>query len=247
MLSILYEDIPNIDEWEIDEVDNILSRLLGHEPIQYITGLAPFYGHLFEVDRHVLIPRPETEELVYAVEKFIRKHGYIQPRIIDIGTGSGCIPITLSSLFVQAKILGVDISEAALELALKNNRKMSAEVNFHCIDFLDKDQWIALGDFDIIVSNPPYIPDSEKSLMAANVLDYEPHLALFVEDQDPLIFYNKIFQFAQTQSGNIAIFLECNEYNAMDVESIFSTSYRTEIIKDMQGKNRILKAFRVED
>jgi release factor glutamine methyltransferase len=242
MTSILFEDIPNIESIPKNEIDSIIHRIVSGEPIQYVTGLAPFYGYFFGVDKNVLIPRPETEELVYTIEKYIKKEGLESCKILDIGTGSGCIPIVLSLLFPKAEIIGLDISEQALELARKNNLKLNANVDLVELDILDESNWDSLGDFDIIISNPPYIPEKEKQLMHTNVLDYEPHLALFVEDSDPYIFYKKILLFADETSKKASVFLECNEFNAEDVAQIYSTSYKTSVIKDLQGKNRIVQA-----
>lgn len=242
LVSILFEDIADLNALPKEDIDRIISRVLEGEPIQYITRLAPFYGYFFKVDNNVLIPRPETEELVFAVEKYMKKHGLESARIMDIGTGSGCIPITVNKLFPEAKVVGVDVSEKALLVAKTNNLKLEANVSFLQMDFLDERLWGDLGDFDIIISNPPYIPNNEKTLMSGNVLDYEPHLALFVENDDPLIFYKKVLQFALGQTNDIAIFLECNEFNASEVAILFESLFDTEIIKDLQGKDRIVKA-----
>jgi release factor glutamine methyltransferase len=140
----------------------------------------------------------------------------------------------------------VDISEGALKVARENNEKLGGKVTFHKVDILDNAEWHQIsGTFDIIVSNPPYIPNSEKTLMSANVLDNEPHLALFVEDDDPLIFYNKIHELAKSKlQKDGVIFLECNEFNAQEVKQIYSESYDAEVINDMQGKERIVIAKR---
>jgi len=175
LVSILFEDIADLDKKSKEDLDNIIDRILKGEPIQYVTGQAPFYGYFFNVDKSVLIPRPETEELVFTVEKFIKKHVLTSSRIIDIGTGSGCIPITISKLFPEAKVVGLDLSESALLVANSNSKKLESNVSFLKRDFLDDKQWSELGDFDIIISNPPYIPNSEKELMSDNVLNYEPH------------------------------------------------------------------------
>jgi len=240
--KILFEDIPNIDVLPRDEIDEIIRRVFNDEPVQYITGVAPFYGYFFQVDNSVLIPRPETEELVYTVEKYIKHQNLKSPRILDIGTGSGCIPITLNKLFPDSKVTGIDVSDKAIKVAVSNNTKLESNVTFQMINFLDERDWKDLGAFDIILSNPPYIPHSEKELMTPNVLDNEPHLALFVENDDPLIFYRKIFEFAARQSKDLAIFLECNEYNAKEVALLFGQTYNSEIIKDLQGKDRIVVA-----
>lgn len=242
LLSILLEDMPEIKAFSKLEMDAIAHRIIKGEPIQYVTGVAPFYGYFFKVDTSVLIPRPETEELVYCVEKFIKKQGLEQCRILDIGTGSGCIPITLSKLFPKAEIFGLDISESALALARSNNLKMGTNVNFLSLNILNESEWEELLDFDVIISNPPYIPIREKDLMKENVLDYEPHLALFVENEDEFIFYKKIHDLTVNKIKNAAVFLECNEFNAQQVASIFDKSHRTQVIKDLQQKDRIVVA-----
>ncbi len=244
IMSILYEDIPNIDTLSKEEIDKIINRIINGEPTQYVTGLAPFYGYFFNVDKNVLIPRPETEELVYTVEKYIKQKGFVSPSILDIGTGSGCIPISINKIFPTARVTGLDVSTGALKIANMNNTNLKTKVAFRNIDFLEEALWDEIGQFDIIISNPPYIPKNEKALMTAIVLDNEPHLALFVEDSDPLLFYRKIFQFVLGQSEDTAIFLECNEFNALEVVSLFRQSFESEIIKDLQGKDRIVKAIR---
>lgn len=240
--KILFEDIQSIDTFSKEEIDNIINRIINHEPIQYITGVAPFYGFFFHVDKNVLIPRPETEELVYTIEKYIKRQGNLAPKILDIGTGSGCIPITINKLFPKAIVVGIDLSEDALNIARANNDRLKTRVTFKRCDFLEETSWVDLGEFDIIISNPPYIPHREKNAMTSNVLDYEPHLALFVEDDDPLIFYRKIFEFGERHANDVAIFLECNEYNAGEVLSLFEATYHAQIIKDLQGKDRIVAA-----
>jgi len=213
-------------------------------PIQYITGVAPFYGYFFNADKNVLIPRPETEELVYIINEYIRKRDLGYSDILEIGSGSGCIPITLNLLNPNTNIVSIDISKDALRVSRSNNEKLGSNVEFRTVDILDKGKWSELpGKFDVIVSNPPYIPVREKGLMSANVLDNEPHLALFVSDDDPLIFYNQIFEYGKLHlKEDGAIFLECNENNAQEVKSIYTEAYETEIITDMQGKDRMLVA-----
>ena len=241
---ILMEDVSEIKTFTVEELKLLVKRIRDDEPIQYITGIAPFYGFFFQVDPRVLIPRPETEELVYEVEKYIRKHGIEKGKVLDVGTGSGCIPITLSKLFQNLTVNGIDVSQDSLEVATLNNKKLDAKVDFKQVDFLDKNHWEGLNTFDIIVSNPPYIPKEESTLMKKNVLDHEPHLALFVENEDPLVFYRCIRDFALTMPHDVAVFLECNEYNASEVGALYALSFTTEIIKDLQGKDRIVKAIR---
>ena len=242
LISILIEDIPGLSELNESKLDEISNRLISGEPVQYVTGIAPFYGYFFEVSSAVLIPRPETEELVYCIEKFIKKNSLRSACILDVGTGSGCIPITLSMLFPAAKVQGVDVSEDALKVARSNNKKLGANVEFLVKDFLLDTAFDEADLPDILVSNPPYIPHHEKGLLGKNVLDHEPHLALFVENDDPLIFYRKICEFALSLNKPIAVFLECNEYNAQEVETLYKSDFDVELIKDLQGKDRIVKA-----
>jgi release factor glutamine methyltransferase len=242
-IRVFSEDMPLLLVAPESAWISITKRLINQEPIQYITGIAPFYGYFFQVNPSVLIPRPETEELVYLIHDYIKKNKLDAPRILDIGSGSGCIPITLNLLNVDSEILSVDISEEAIKVAISNNSKLGGTVVFEKLDILDENQWNRLGEFDIIVSNPPYIPNQEKSLMSSNVLDHEPHIALFVEDDNPFIFYKKIHDFAERYLKNEgAIFLECNEYNAQEVKSIYESQYVTEIVNDMQGKERMVVA-----
>ncbi len=245
VVAILLEDIPNIASLPKEEVDALIDRISKGEPSQYVTGVAPFYGYFFKVDKNVLIPRVETEELVYSVEKYIKKNNLEHSNVLDIGTGSGCIPITLKKLFPKLNVVGLDVSEGALSIAEENNNKLKTSVDFQNVDFLDEGKWDALGQFDIIISNPPYIPQNEQSLMSSNVLDHEPHVALFVENENPLLFYNEIFRFAEKQSSDkLAIFLECNEFNASEVQAVFEQDYKTQLIQDLQGKDRIIQAIR---
>lgn len=244
LLRILEEDIPNLSEYDKSSVDQIIDRLVSDEPVQYVTEVAPFYGYFYNVSPAVLIPRPETEELVYAIVLYIKEKG-LSPKVLDIGSGSGCIPITLDKEVESALITSIDISNEALEVARSNNTKLKAKVKFELINFLDEDSWESLENYDIIVSNPPYIPEKERSLMSSNVLDHEPGLALFVSNEDPLIFYRKIYEYAlRYLNEGGAVFLECNEYNATEVVKMYQKSYDCELIKDMQGKERILKAIK---
>jgi len=242
--KILSEDLP-LDAYSKIQLDELLVRVNSKEPIQYITGVASFYGRFFDVDNNVLIPRAETEELVYYALKYLRKMKCENPRVIDIGTGSGCIPITIKKEFGRASVMAVDISKGALEMAKKNAKKLEANVTFELIDFLDSESIFDDQCFDVILSNPPYIPEKESTLMSDNVLDHEPHLALFVKDHEPLVFYKKLFEFAKEHlSENGAVFMECNEYNASEVKELFAQSFDSSIIQDMQGKDRIVKAFK---
>lgn len=241
LIRILTEDYPNIESLSIAQSKSIFDRLCQDEPIQYITGVAAFYGRFFDVNEHVLIPRPETEELVYEAIQSIKQ--YNEPSVLDIGTGSGIVPITIALECQSSLVSAIDISLDALRVAQNNATKLNADINFYELDFLKNEKWSHLKRYDFIISNPPYIPYKEKSLMHKNVLDYEPHLALFVEDHDPLIFYSQIYKFSlEHLNEGGSIFMECNEYNAQDVVALFAPTYEVSIIKDMQGRDRIIKA-----
>lgn len=218
------------------------SQLLQGKPLQYVLEEA-WFAHLpFYVNQWVLIPRPETEELV----EWIRlENGNIMGlRVLDIGTGSGCIPIALKKQMPGASIISIDKSKEALEVATKNALELKAVIELKALDFLDQKQWEQLGEVDLIVSNPPYIMESEKPSMEAHVLDHEPSMALFVPDQDPLLFYRNIAQFGQTHlSINGTVYLEINQALGNEVSALFeSMGYYTELKQDMQGKDRMVKA-----
>jgi release factor glutamine methyltransferase len=225
-------------EFEIKNLNEIIERLNRHEPLQYVLGEAEFLGRKITVNPSVLIPRPETELLVYEVLKTKLK----APRILDIGTGSGCIAITLSLEISNSKVYAIDISQNSLDTAKINSKKLGADVPFLLNDFL-KDS-LSLDPVDLIVSNPPYIRNSEKSSMSSNVLNYEPHQALFVSDQDPLIFYKAIVSKSKTLlNGSGKVFVEINENFGNEVKEIFeSNGFEVKIIKDLDGKDRIVTA-----
>ncbi len=224
-----------------DAIQNKLQQLLQHKPIQYVLGEAWFYHFKLKVNEHVLIPRPETEELVEQLIKD-RKSKLTDPAILDIGTGSGCIPIAIKKNLPAAIITAIDISENALSLASENAALHHAKIQFTRLDFLDELQWPNLPMFDIIISNPPYIPVREKEKLAKNVTDYEPHLALFVPNKSPLIFYEKIVAFGKLHLlHNGRIYLETHEDYAADVASLFKPHYESvNVMKDMQGKERMV-------
>lgn len=222
-------------------LDQALERIDMDEPIQYVVEKAHFYGLEFYVNDNVLIPRPETEELVFEFLKFHKENISKPFEILDIGTGSGCIPITIKKNWDKANLTGIDVSEKALEVAKINAKQIEVQVQFLQLNFLEESNWEKLPKYDCIISNPPYIPHLEKDKMAANVLDFEPHLALFVDDETPLVFYRKIKTFAETHLNHKgSLFLECNEFNALNVASLFQLSFKVSILKDMQGKDRML-------
>lgn len=217
-----------------------LNRLLQHEPIQYIIGKAWFYNLSFIVNEAVLIPRPETEELVLEAINFLKQQK--SKNVLDIGTGSGCIPISIKKNIHNANVTSVDISNDALELAKKNADANMVEINFLQLDFLEEKNYRNLPKFDVIISNPPYIPEDEKEIIPQNVTMFEPHIALFVPQNDPLIFYKKILLFAQEHlEVEGKIFLEVHEEYAKKTADIFTEkNYAVNIKKDMQNKERML-------
>jgi release factor glutamine methyltransferase len=226
-------------------LQNYLQQLLQHKPVQYVLNEAWFYKMKFFVNENVLIPRPETEELVEWIIKDVRcTMANVYCSILDIGTGSGCIPISLKRGLHNANVTAIDVSEKALQIAKKNAEELDAEIDFLQIDFLDESKWKALPQFDIIVSNPPYIPFREKEKLAKNVTAFEPGVALFVEDKNPFIFYEKIVTLAKNhlkQKGKI--YVEVNEEYAESIKVIFENAgFISEIKKDMYGKERMVSA-----
>lgn len=250
---IVFEDAFNVynfkketelSETQLIQYQLIEARLAQNEPVQYILGEADFYGLKFNVNPSVLIPRPETEELVAWVIETAKENSKLQT-VLDIGTGSGCIPITLKKEMPQLAVSALDVSNEALETALGNAKKNEVEIGFLCTDILEEKNWEVLQKFDIIISNPPYIPLREKSLMPQQVLENEPHLALFTTDEDPLIFYKQIVYFAHYHLHDDGyLFFECNEFNVEEVEEfIFGIGFiPVDIKKDMQGKDRMIRA-----
>jgi release factor glutamine methyltransferase len=227
----------------IEKWNAILAQLQLEKPIQYITREAWFYGLQFEVNENTLIPRPETEELVeWIIESQKSKVQSQKLEILDIGTGTGCIPISLKANLPQANVSAIDVSEQALEVAKRNAQSNKVEVNFiqvNILEVLDLNQ-----NFDIIVSNPPYVRNLEKQEIKKNVLDYEPHLALFVEDTDALLFYRKIAQLAlKNLSPNGLLFFEINQYLGIEtVELLENLGFKNiELKKDMYGNDRMIK------
>mgnify|MGYP000005161138 FL=1 len=224
------------------ELENIIFRLQKNEPIQYIRGIAEFCGRNFKVASSVLIPRPETAELV----DLIVKENPDARRLLDIGTGSGCIAISLDKNLPDAKVDAWDISEEALAIARKNNEELDAQVTFRRQDVFSADG-IQGASYDIIVSNPPYVTETEKTEMEANVLDWEPELALFVPDEDPLRFYRRIAELGREllRPGG-KLYFEINQAYGQDmIRMIEMNQYRdVRVIKDIFGKDRILTANR---
>ena len=243
---MLYKNEPVTHEEEKKVID-YTARLLQHEPVQYILRESWFCGLKLYVDENVLIPRPETEELVEWVISNC-KFPVDELTILDIGTGSGCIAIALKRRIRKATVSACDKSEEALSVARKNADELGTPVNFIQLDFLDENERNKLSTLDIFISNPPYIPLKDKASMHANVIKYEPATALFVPDDDALVFYKSIAVFGKTHlNAGGYIYTEINEGLGEEVLKIFSEAgFQAEVKKDMQGKNRMVKALRVD-
>ena len=245
-----------ISDAAIEKWNAILAQLQQEKPIQYITREAWFYGLRFEVNENTLIPRPETEELVeWIIESQKSKVKSQKFEILDIGTGTGCIPISLKANLPHVNVSAIDVSEKALEVARRNAVSNKVEINFIQTNILEVEDLSQLQtpnfqlptSFDIIVSNPPYVRNLEKQEIKKNVLDYEPHLALFVEDTDALLFYRKIAQLAlKNLSPNGLLFFEINQYLGKEtVELLDNLGFKNiELKKDIYGNDRMVKSTR---
>ena len=235
----------------LNQLQNITERLLKEEPIQYITGNTEFYGLPFLVNKNTLIPRPETEELVeWIITEVSEIHGknITNFSILDIGTGTGCIPISIKHNLPNTIVSAIDVSLEALKVARKNAKLNTVEINFIEQDILNTDDLNQVLDskkIDIIVSNPPYVRNLEKAEIKNNVLENEPHLALFVEDNNPLIFYDKIANLAVKHlTKNGLLFFEINQYLGKEtVEILNKKGFKNiELKKDFVGNDRMIKA-----
>lgn len=235
-----------VDYQNIDRIKKVIQRLRNEEPIQYIFGSTEFYGLLFNVSTDTLIPRPETEELVEWIIETVKQDEYLSSlselRILDIGTGTGCIAITLTKLIPSANTTAVDISKNALTVAESNSALNEVNVHFVISNVLELSS--LENEFDIIVSNPPYVRNSEKIEIKNNVLKYEPDTALFVEDDDPLLFYRKIGQLSlESLNPNGYLFFEINQYLGKEMVDLLSDlGYQhIELRKDVFGNDRMTR------
>ena len=190
---------------ELLKLKDVIKQLKDEKPIQYILCEADFLDFKFQVNENILIPRPETEQLVLLAKKFLDANSYVPNTILDIGTGSGCIAIAMKKLFPQSNVIGIDLSKSAIDLAEKNARKYELDVEFYQLDILKDD--FNLYNYDVLISNPPYVLEYEKDEMNDNVTKWEPHSALFVPNEDPLIFYKKIInEFFRNRKSKFAFF-----------------------------------------
>ncbi|MDP2524692.1 peptide chain release factor N(5)-glutamine methyltransferase [Maribacter dokdonensis] len=240
----------NIEKEQETILFKALSELKLHKPIQHITGTAYFMDLDFTVNEHVLIPRPETEELVRWVLDDVKEVKHFL-NILDMGTGSGCIPISLDKNLVDAKVYALDVSPQALVVAEENNRTLGANVTFVKEDMLSLHSKTSAKEldqkFDIIISNPPYVRELEKAEMQNNVIDHEPSLALFVPDEDPLKFYKAVVNFASEHlNKNGCLYLEINQYLGEETKRILQQSnFKTiDLRPDMFGNDRMIKGIR---
>ena len=242
--TVLQSDF-RVSNDQLELFTETINRLKKEEPIQYILGKTEFYGLPFFVNKNTLIPRPETEELVTLILESIKSNGEKQISILDIGTGSGCIPIALKKNTNNSKITAIDISSKALKVAKKNAELNNVSIHFKEIDIL---KTYSLSEtYDVIISNPPYVRELEKEEMNKNVLNYEPQNALFVEDNNPLIFYDKISRLAKNHLvSNGVLFFEINEYLGEETKQLMSQiGFKSvELKKDIFGKDRMIKALK---
>lgn len=246
---------------QLHRLTEIVQRLGHHEPVQYVLGEAYFAGLKLFVDANVLVPRPETEELADWAVRDVKAAGlpvFEQPatgadlttrlKLLDVGTGSGCIALALKKAMPRAEVWGCDASDKALTVARRNASHLDLRVDFVGLNFLDRDQCRQLPTVDIVVSNPPYIPIREKNSLQPNVLQFEPHTALFVPDDDPLLFYKALADFGTFRlHNNGAIYTETHESAGNEVAQLFhNCGYRNiQLRKDLQGKDRMVRATRI--
>jgi release factor glutamine methyltransferase len=236
---VLYKD-EVVTGGEVQFLDNAIVRLLNHEPVQYVIGQTEFLGLVFRVDQRVLIPRPETEELVLWVFEEFSGHAC---NVLDIGTGSGCIPITIKKHWNKAQVDAWDVSVDALSLASDNAQLNGVDVNFLLRDVLVVE--VNLSSYDLIISNPPYITESEKELMASNVLNFEPSIALFVEDDSPLLFYRRIADLStRALRPGGRLYFEINEAFGSDVCDMLRAFGFLDVAlrKDLSDRDRMVRA-----
>lgn len=237
--QIIHQDLKSDD---IAFLENVISELKTGKPYQYILGNTEFYGDTFLVDENVLIPRPETEELLeFAIAKIKNSVFYEKSfRVLDIGTGSGVIPIILKKHFPKAAITSIDISEKAIEIAKKNTEIHQTKIDFWVSDYLN----VELNEkWDIIISNPPYIGQDELTEIETSVKGFEPNMALFSPTSDALIFYKKIAQDAlKNTSKNGMVFLEINQKLGKETLDLFENFNQSELLKDLSGNDRIVFA-----
>jgi|DewCreStandDraft_4_1066084.scaffolds.fasta_scaffold96225_2 release factor glutamine methyltransferase len=239
---LLIQKESRVSESVLLKIKFAINDLKKLRPIQYILGETEFCNLNFVVNENVLIPRPETEELVKWITDDNKGSDCLS--LLDIGTGSGCIAISISNIMKNWKIDGFDISEKAVEVAVENNKKNNSSVSFSVFDILNKSNWDKAGNYDIIVSNPPYIPEKEKASMSKNVTEFEPDIALFVPDDSPFVFYEKISDFAlEKLNNNGQVYFEIHENYSQELLKIFEKKNfkEVQIRNDINNKPRMMK------
>lgn len=246
-LVVKNDEIISADEKK--KFDEILAQLIKNKPVQYVLGYSGFSGMKLKVNEHVLIPRQETEELVkWIIDESVHSVLNTQYSVLDVCTGSGCIALALKKEMPNAEVFSLDVSEEALAIAKENSQSNNLKINFTQADILQTPLSDLKTKFDLIVSNPPYVLEREKLLMDTKVLNYEPHLALFVEDTDPLIFYKAISDFAihHLKPGG-KLYFEINETKGKAVAELLSSKgfSEVEVKKDLNGKDRMVRAVRM--
>ncbi|MCF8237827.1 MAG: peptide chain release factor N(5)-glutamine methyltransferase [Saprospiraceae bacterium] len=225
-------------------LEGALRELKSGKPVQYVTGVAHFYGHQLIVTPATLIPRPETEELTDMAIRWLKVHP-LRHAILEVGTGSGCIAISIAKACPDRKIVAWDHSDGPLEVARQNARLLEANLSFQKCDALKTESWQAVEALDLLISNPPYIAENEREQMGADVLAFEPHDALFAPGPDPLIFYRTLaVQGVQKLNPGGKVMMECSTYTAGQVGQIFENAGYLDVIihQDLQGLDRILSA-----
>ena len=234
---------------DLKRLEKYSKELLTGKPVQYVLGEAWFAGLCLQVNEHTLIPRPETEELVNLCASWAATNKIQDAplQILEVGTGSGCIAIALQKKMPAAIITAIDISAEAIEVATINAAKYNAPIQFKTFDFLNEARWPEMGNYDIIISNPPYIADIEKESMAGHVLDFEPHTALFVTNNNPLIFYSALANFGNKYlNKNGALFVEINQALGIQTQDVFEQkNYTTLLKKDLFENDRMIEAIKL--
>lgn len=239
-VEIITDRSINLSKGQIKDVKGLIERINNNEPIQYILGEADFFGRKFIVNPYVLIPRNETEELVNLILKDYREK---KIKVLDVGTGSGCIPITLIKELKLAKAFAIDFDPRVIKVAKQNAEKFNVDIDFMMVDVLDEK--FPIHGLDVIVSNPPYVRESEKLVMKSNVLDHEPGTALFVNDENPLIFYDRIAEHAlESLKEDGRLYLEINEQFGNKVRFMLEQKgfKNVGLFQDLNGKDRIVRA-----
>lgn len=239
-IDLIVKDNFDTSQDQIEQLHDAISKILTGVPVQHVIGQMYFYGANYVVNRHVLIPRPETEELIDLCKNDFKDIDHLN--VIDLCTGSGCIAISLYHNLHFANVIATDISSEALDVAIQNQNNLGSKVEFQKADIFD---YSTEEKFDIIVSNPPYVLESEKKLMHQNVLEHEPEIALFVDDHEPLIFYEKILEFSKKSlKENGKVYLEINEAFGQETKQLFQQHYNhVEVLKDLSNRDRFVIAF----